>query len=371
MSLQTGIVGMPNVGKSTLFNAICDSARAQAGNFPFCTIEPNVGLVAVPDERLETLSTLSKSRKTVPTSVEFVDIAGLVKGASEGQGLGNKFLANIRECDSIVQVIRCFEDDNVHHVNGKVDPIGDADTINFELALADITQIEKRMQRLGKGGRKSKEEVAAGEVEAAALQRILDALDQNKPARAVELNDDEAAAVKSLYLLTMKPLIYAANVAEDMLADLGATDKHVQALRKKADEDGCEVIIVSAQVEAELRDLEPADAAEYLESLGVEEGGLRSLIQATYKQLGLYTYFTTGEQETRAWTIKAGMTAPQAAGVIHTDFERGFIRAETVAYSAFVEAGGFSQARDKGQVRLEGKEYIVNEGDVMLFRFNV
>ncbi|DBA66074.1 TPA: hypothetical protein ACH3X2_003078 [Trebouxia sp. C0005] len=371
MALKTGIVGMPNVGKSTLFNAICKNAKAQAANFPFCTIEPNVGIVAVPDDRLQVLSDISKSKKLVPTSIEFVDIAGLVKGASTGEGLGNKFLANIRECDSIVQVVRCFEDDDVHHVNGKVDPAEDAETINFELALADVAQIEKRLERLKKGRAKTKEEQASNEIEAAALGRIMTALDQNQPARSVELSPEEAAAVRPLYLLTMKPMVYAANVAEDDLADLGAANKHVQTMRKKAAGDSCELIIVSAQVEAELQELEEAEAKEYLQSLGVQEGGLRSLINATYKQLGLLTYFTTGEQETRAWTIKDGFTAPQAAGVIHTDFERGFIRAETVSYNQYTSTGGFGAAREKGVLRLEGKEYIVQEGDVMLFRFNV
>lgn len=371
MALKTGIVGMPNVGKSTLFNAICKNAKAQAANFPFCTIEPNIGVVAVPDDRLQILSDLSKSKKLVPTSIEFVDIAGLVKGASTGEGLGNKFLANIRECDSIVQVVRCFEDADVHHVNGKVDPAEDAETINFELALADVAQIEKRLERLKKGRAKTKEEQASNEIEAAALDRIMKALDQNQPARSVELSEEEAAAIRPLYLLTMKPMIYAANVAEDDLADLGAANKHVQTMRNKITKDGCELIIVSAQVEAELQELEEEEALEYLQSLGVEEGGLRSLIAATYKQLGLLTYFTTGEQETRAWTIKDGFTAPQAAGVIHTDFERGFIRAETVSYNAYTETGGFGPAREKGVLRLEGKEYVVQEGDVMLFRFNV
>ncbi|KAL3154686.1 hypothetical protein ABBQ38_011236 [Trebouxia sp. C0009 RCD-2024] len=371
MALKTGIVGMPNVGKSTLFNAICKNAKAQAANFPFCTIEPNIGVVAVPDDRLQILSDLSKSKKLVPTSIEFVDIAGLVKGASTGEGLGNKFLANIRECDSIVQVVRCFEDADVHHVNGKVDPAEDAETINFELALADVTQIEKRLERLKKGRAKSKEEQASNEIEAAALGRIMLALDKNQPARSVALSDEEAVVIRPLYLLTMKPMIYAANVAEDDLADLGAANKHVQTMRNKIAKDGCELIIVSAQVEAELQDLEEEEALEYLQSLGVEEGGLRSLIAATYKQLGLLTYFTTGEQETRAWTIKDGFTAPQAAGVIHTDFERGFIRAETVSYNAYTETGGFGAAREKGVLRLEGKEYVVQEGDVMLFRFNV
>ncbi|CAK0772762.1 hypothetical protein CVIRNUC_003997 [Coccomyxa viridis] len=371
MSLKTGIVGLPNVGKSTLFNAICENGKAQAANFPFCTIEPNVGIVAVPDPRLQALSDLSKSVQIVPTSVEFVDIAGLVKGASKGEGLGNQFLANIRECDAIAQVVRCFEDENVIHVAGKVDPVEDTDVINFELALADITQIEKRLERIAKGRAKTKEETASNEVEKVALERIVASLDQNLPARAVPLNEEEHALVKGLQLLTMKPMIYAANVSEGDLADSGASNAYVTALREKAATDNCEVIIVSAQVEAELRELDPAEAEEYLQSLGASEGGLASLISAAYRQLGLLTYFTTGEKETRAWTIRMGMTAPQAAGVIHTDFEKGFIRAETVAYEDFTQAGSTSKARDSGKLRLEGKEYVVKEGDIMNFRFNV
>ncbi|KAL4856404.1 Ribosome-binding ATPase YchF [Chlorella vulgaris] len=372
MGLKTGIVGLPNVGKSTMFNALCENAKAQAANFPFCTIEPNVGIVAVPDSRLALLSNISGSLKTVPTSVEFVDIAGLVKGASKGEGLGNQFLANIRECDSIVQVVRCFEDGDVIHVAGKVDPVDDIDVINFELALADITQIEKRLDRLKKTKSAGKvgEEAKRNEVEAGALQRIMAALESNKPARSVALNEEEEGLVRALYLLTAKPMVYAANVAED---DLAAPDanKHVVALRQKAEEEGSGVVVVSAQVEAELNGLDAEEAAEYLGALGVEEGGLKSLIRSTYQQLGLLTYFTTGEKETRAWTIREGFTAPQAAGVIHTDFEKGFIRAETVGYADFVAAGGYSAAKEKGQLRLEGKEYVVKEGDVMLFRFNV
>ncbi|KAL4440386.1 hypothetical protein ABPG75_003387 [Micractinium tetrahymenae] len=370
MGLKTGIVGLPNVGKSTMFNALCENGKAQAANFPFCTIEPNVGIVAVPDPRLDVLSKISGSQKTVPTSVEFVDIAGLVKGASKGEGLGNQFLANIRECDSIVQVVRCFEDGDVVHVAGKVDPVEDADVINFELALADVSQIERRLERLKKTKGKSGDEAKKNEVEAGALQRIMAALEQGKPARSVELNDEEAELVRVLCLLTAKPMVYAANVAEDDLAEPDA-NTHVQALKKKAAEEGSGVVVVSAQVEAELNGLDKEEAEEFLAALGVEEGGLKSLIRATYKQLGLLTYFTSGEKETRAWTVQEGSTAPQAAGVIHTDFEKGFIRAETVAFDDFVAAGGLGAAKEKGLLRLEGKEYVVKEGDIMLFRFNV
>lgn len=355
--------------QSTMFNAICENGKAHAANFPFCTIEPNVGMVAVPDPRLDKLAEMVKSQRTVPTSVEFVDIAGLVRGASKGEGLGNQFLANIRECDSIVQVVRCFVDDDVVHVAGKVDPVEDTDVINFELALSDVAQIEKRLDKLKKGRAPKPEEKKQNEIEAEALQKILDALEQGIPARAVELNEEEEALVKVLCLLTKKPMIYAANVSEEDLASQGADNVHVQALRQKADEEGSDVVVVSAQVEAELNELEAEEAAEYLKDLGVEEGGLKSLIRATYKQLGLLTYFTTGEQETRAWTVRAGSTAPQAAGVIHSDFEKGFIRAETVAFDDYMEAGGFNGAKEKGVLRLEGKEYIVNEGDIMTFRF--
>lgn len=318
--LRTGIVGLPNVGKSTMFNAICENGKAQAANFPFCTIEPNVGIVAVPDPRLEELRVLANSQKTVPTSVEFVDIAGLVKGASKGEGLGNQFLANIRECDSIVQVVRCFEDDDVIHVAGKVDPVDDMDVINFELALADVSQIEKRMERLKKGRaiKAGSDEAKKLEAEAEALKKILAALETGKPARSVKLTAEEDELVRGLCLLTAKPMVYAANVCEEDLAGGAADNVHVQALRKIAAEEGADVVVVSAQVEAELNGLDPEEAAEYLADLGCDEGGLKSLIRATYHQLGLLTYFTTGEKETRAWTIKAGMTAPQAAGVIHT-----------------------------------------------------
>ncbi len=374
--LKTGIVGLPNVGKSTLFNAICENGKAQAANFPFCTIEPNVGVVAVPDERLSMLSEISKSQAIVPTSVEFVDIAGLVKGASKGEGLGNQFLANIRECDAVVHVVRCFEDENVIHVSGKVDPSEDAAVINFELALADYAQVEKRLERIAKGGRaRTKEELAVAELEVTALKRIAAALEEGKAARSVFPfdSDDEGVVfnIRALQLLTAKPMIYAANVAETDLADAGASSQAVAAVRKLAEAQNSSVVVVSAQVEAELRELEPEEASEYLQSLGVESGagGLAALIKATYSQLGLQTYYTTGEKETRAWTVRVGATAPQAAGVIHTDFEKGFIRAETVAFDDFVKCGGMAKAKEAGKVRLEGKEYVVADADVMNFRF--
>lgn len=362
--LRAGIVGLPNVGKSTLFNALVANAKAQAANFPFCTIEPNVGVVAVPDERLQVLAKISSSAEIVPTRVEFVDIAGLVKGASKGEGLGNQFLANIREVDAIVHVVRCFDDDDIIHVSGSVDPARDIDVINLELALADLGQIEKRIDRARKQARGNKEL----QVEVDALEKLMVVLNEGKPARQVSLNEDEEAAIKALGLLTRKPIIYATNVSED---DLATGNAWVEEVRKIAATENAQVVIISAQVESELVDIPEADRADFLESLGVQEGGLKSLIRATYELLGLRTYFTTGPKETRAWTIHAGMLAPQAAGVIHTDFERGFIRAETVAYKDLTTTGSMSAAKEKGLVRSEGKEYVVQEGDVLLFRFNV
>ena len=362
--LKAGIVGLPNVGKSTLFNALVANAQAQAANFPFCTIEPNVGVVAVPDARLDQLSELSSSRQIVPTRVEFVDIAGLVKGASQGEGLGNKFLANIREVDAIVHVVRCFDDDDVIHVSGSVDPVRDAEVIQLELGLADLAQLEKRRERLRKQLRTSKD----AQVEDGALARIQEVLEQGGSARTVDLTDEEAALIRPLGLLSSKPIIYAANVSEDDLAGGNAWVRAVEAL---AEREGAGTVRISAQVEAELVELGEEERVDYLQGLGVNEGGLQSLIRATYSLLGLRTYFTTGEKETRAWTIRSGMTAPQAAGVIHTDFERGFIRAQTIACDQLLQAGSLAEARNRGWLRSEGKDYIVAEGDVMEFLFNV
>ncbi len=362
--LKAGIVGLPNVGKSTLFNALVANAQASAANFPFCTIEPNVGSVAVPDERLNLLSDLSRSKNLIPTRMEFVDIAGLVKGASKGEGLGNQFLANIREVDAIVHVVRCFEDEDVIHVSGSVGPSRDAEVINLELGLADLSQVEKRRERLKKQLRTNIE----AKVEDQGLERIQIALEAGRPASVVILTEEEMKFIKPLGLLTAKPIIYATNVSEEHLAD---GNKYCSEVIDIARVEDAEVVRVSAQVESELIELGESERLDFLESLGVNEGGLNSLIKATYKILGLRTYFTTGEKETRAWTIKAGMTAPNAAGVIHTDFERGFIRAQTIGYKKLLEAGSFSEARNKGWLRSEGKEYIVNEGDVMEFLFNV
>ncbi len=362
--LRAGIVGLPNVGKSTLFNAVVANAKAEAANFPFCTIEPNVGVVAVPDERLNVLSQISSSAQIIPARVEFVDIAGLVKGASQGEGLGNQFLSHIREVDAIVHVVRCFENDDIIHVAGSVDPVRDIEIISLELGLSDLAQIERRIERTRKQARTSKD----AQFEVTVLEKLAAALNEGKSARQVSLTEEEAAVVKGLGLLTNKPIIYAANVSEDELA---TGNEFVEKVREVAAQENAQVVVVSAQVEAELVELPEEDKADFLESLGVKEGGLKSLIRATYTLLGLRTYFTSGPKETRAWTIHAGMSAPQAAGVIHSDFERGFIRAETVAYDDLVANGSLNAAKEKGLVRSEGKEYIVQEGDVMLFRFNV
>lgn len=367
MKLNSAIVGLPNVGKSTLFNAIVENASAQAANFPFCTIEPNVGIAVVPDSRLAVLADISSSEKTVPAVVQVVDVAGLVAGAADGEGLGNKFLANIRECDAIVHVVRCFEDDDVIHVSGNVDPVRDIEVINLELGLADLAQVERR-----KAKAKSKSRVKGLEDvhETNALEKLEVALNDGLSARSVQLTDEELAAVKPLGLLTLKPVVYAANVVD---SDLATGNPMVDRVYEFAAKEGSGVVIVSAQVESELISLTPDERREFLEALGVTEDntGLRALVRATYQLLGLQTYFTSGPTETRAWTIQTGMKAPQAAGVIHNDFERGFIRAETISYDTLAEVGSEKTAKEKGLIRSEGKDYVVQDGDVMLFRFNV
>ncbi|ANS76165.1 GTP-binding protein [Paenibacillus yonginensis] len=366
MALKAGIVGLPNVGKSTLFNAITQ-AGAESANYPFCTIDPNVGVVEVPDERLDKLTELVVPNKTVPTAFEFVDIAGLVRGASKGEGLGNKFLAHIREVDAIVHVVRCFEDENITHVDGKVNPVSDIQTINLELILADLESVDKRIDRAKKnmkGGNKQ----YAQEVEV--LERLKEALYNDQAARSVELSDEEKLLIRDLHLLTMKPVLYAANVSEDGVADAD-TNPYVQQVREFAAAENAAVVPISAKVEAEIAELEGEDKAMFLEELGLEESGLNRLIKAAYSLLGLYTYFTAGVQEVRAWTIRKGTKAPGAAGVIHSDFERGFIRAEVVSYEDLIAAGSMNAAKERGQLRLEGKDYVVQDGDVMHFRFNV
>mmetsp|Transcript_29266 Transcript_29266/g.48366 ORF Transcript_29266/g.48366 Transcript_29266/m.48366 type:complete len:408 (+) Transcript_29266:75-1298(+) len=364
MKLQTAIVGLPNVGKSTLFNALTESQGAEAANYPFCTIEPNVGIVEVPDPKLKVLEKINESVKVVPATLEFVDVAGLVKGASTGEGLGNKFLATIRQCDAITHVVRCFEDENVIHVDGTVDPVRDAELINLELALADLALIEKRLERV------KKDRKADTDVEKGALEKLAAVLVNDEPARNAVLDEDEEAAVKNLGLLTAKKMIYAANVAD---ADLAEGNAMVDQLRELAAKEGANVVLVSAQVEAELAELEQEDKLDFLEALGVdlENCGLRALVREAYDLLKLQTYYTSGPTETRAWTIGQGWTAPKAAGVIHNDFERGFIRAETMSYDDLVECGSEKAAKEKGMLRSEGKDYVVQNGDVILFRFNV
>ena len=365
--LRAGIVGLPNVGKSTLFNALTAQPSALAANYPFATIEPNVGVVPVPDERLEPLARLVKTGTVVPATVEFLDIAGLVRGASKGEGLGNQFLANIRETDAVIQVVRCFEDENVHHVEGTVDPRRDIETIQIELALADLATVERRRERAQKAA-KGGDKAARAEVEVA--DKLLAVLSEGRPARAAELDDSERAVARSFFLLTMKPTIYAVNVDEATLADTEA-NPHVLTVREIAKEEGAECVVICAQLEAELVALPPEDRRSYLLELGVESSGVDELIKSAYRLLGLMSFLTAGEKEVRAWTVRRGTRAPQAAGVIHTDIERGFIRAEVVSYDDLVRAGSYAAAREQGLLRLEGKDYVMQEGDVVHFRFNV
>ena len=365
--MKLGIVGLPNVGKSTLFNSLT-KAGAESANYPFCTIDPNVGVVAVPDTRLDVLGKMYDSEKIVPAVVEFVDIAGLVKGASKGEGLGNQFLANIREVDAIVHVVRCFEDTNVIHVEGSVDPLRDIETINLELIFSDLEVLERRYSRVAKGARMDKDMAKEEEM----LKRLMAHLESGKLAKTFVVSDeDEQAFFDSYNLLTAKSVIYAANVKDDDLADDGASNAHVAAVRSFAEKENSEVFVICAQIEQEMAELEDEEKKEFLSELGLEESGLEKLIKASYRILGLISYLTAGPKETRAWTIKNGTKAPQAAGKIHTDFERGFIRAEVVSYENLVECGGYNGAKEKGLVRSEGKEYVVCDGDVVLFRFNV
>jgi len=368
MKLKTGIVGLPNVGKSTLFNALTGGESAQAANFPFCTIDPNTGIVEVKDPRLKNLETIHDSQKVVASTLEFVDIAGIVKGASKGEGLGNKFLSNIRECDAIVHVVRCFDDDNIIHVDGSVDPLRDVEVINLELVLSDLEQVERRLQK-AKTTARGKSDVKPEEL--TALTSLAEALNGGKSARSVELTEEEELAVKGLGLLSRKPVIYAANVID---TDLAGGNSMVDSVREFAAGEGSSVIVVSAQVESELAGLDEEERAEFLAELGVEDlgsVGFSALVPAAYDLLGLSTYFTAGPQEVRAWTIPKDCKAPQAAGVIHGDFERGFIRAETISFADLMESGSEKVAKEKGLMRSEGKDYVVQEGDVMLFRFNV
>jgi GTP-binding protein YchF len=366
--LKAGIVGLPNVGKSTLFNALTRSRKAVAANYPFCTIDPNLGIVTVPDSRLEPLAALVKTTVIIPAAIEFVDIAGLVKGASQGEGLGNHFLSHIREVDAIVQVVRCFEDPDIHHVAGDIDPVRDIETVSTELLLADLETVRKRLEKSAKEVKRGEKTAVA---EAEVLRKFEKHLDAGKLGVTLELTPEEKAIARSFYLLTDKPTIFAANVKESDLAG-AASNPGVQKVREYArTHHACETVVISAQIESDLVDLSPDEAAAFLKEMGVEESGVGSLIRSTYHLLGLRTYFTAGEKEARAWTIHAGDTAPMAAGVIHSDFQRGFIKAETVAYEDLMRCGSVAVARERGLYRMEGKEYQVADGDVILFKFNV
>ena len=366
--LKAGIVGLPNVGKSTLFNAVTRTRKAEAANYPLCTIDPNVGVVTVPDDRLYVLQNIAKTKVVIPAAVEFVDIAGLVKGASSGEGLGNKFLTHIREVDAIVQVVRCFEDADIHHVTGSIDPVRDIEVINTELVLADLENVTKRLDKVAKDAKRGDKTAIAEE---AVLKKFAPVLNAGKLALTVELSPEEKPIAKSFFLLTDKPTIFACNVKE---GDLATADNNPFVLKVREyvkTHLACEAVIISAQIESDLIDLSADEAKAFLAELGVKESGVGALIRATYHLLGLRTYFTAGEKEVRAWTIHVGDTAPKAAGVIHSDFERGFIKAETVAYKDLVECGSVAAAREKGLYRMEGKEYVVKDGDVLLFKFNV
>jgi len=366
--LRAGIVGLPNVGKSTLFNAVTRTRKAESANYPFCTIDPNVGIVTVPDTRLAVLQKIAKTGVVIPAAIEFVDIAGLAKGASQGEGLGNKFLTHIREVDAIVQVVRCFDDEDIHHVSGSVDPVRDIEVINTELMLADLESVKKQRERVAKDIKKGEKGAAAQD---AVLAKIETALDAGKPVLTVAMTPEEKAIAREFFLLSDKPTIFACNVKDTDLAGADSNPYVAKVRDYVKTHLACEAVVISAQIESELVDLSPDEADAFLKDLGVPESGMGSLIRATYHLLGLRTYFTAGEKEVRAWTIHAGDTAPKAAGVIHSDFERGFIKAETVAYDDLVACGSTAAAREKGLYRMEGKEYVVADGDVLLFKFNV